>query len=263
MMNLKITMVQMDIAWHDPGKNLSALSDKLSDVNHVDLIILPEMFTTGFTMDPESCYQTMEGPAVSWMKSLASEKKCCVMGSMVIRSEDSFCNRLICAHQDGGIQFYDKRHLFRMANEHDHYKVGKQKTIIEIKGWKIMPLVCYDLRFPVWSRNRKTEKGLEYDLVIYVANWPERRRYPWTQLLKARAIENLSYCIGVNRVGVDNNQISYSGDTACYDYKGEVLAECTPSTVEIKTLELVYQDLIDFRKNFPAWMDADDFEIKL
>lgn len=259
---LKVTLVQADLKWEDIQANLDHLNAVVERVSDTDLLILPEMFSTGFTMNT-GVAETMDGKAVDWMKQLAADKKCAVTGSLVIREEDKVYNRLLVVHEDGTFQKYDKRHLFRMAREHEHYTGGKEKIISEIKGWKVCPLVCYDLRFPVWSRNRFDSQGnAEYDVLLYVANWPEKRRLPWNKLLPARGIENLSYVIGVNRVGEDGNGIPYSGDSAAYDYTGFRLTDIIPSKEMCETISLDRDKLLEFRKHFPAYQDADEFMIR-
>ncbi|MCB0408718.1 MAG: amidohydrolase [Flavobacteriales bacterium] len=258
-MNLKVTIIQSQLFWEDIDKNLEMFSQKLEQIQEAtDLVVLPEMFSTGFSMNSEKLAESMEGKAVKWMKENAKGKNFVVTGSLIIKEEGKYYNRLIWAQPDGKIQTYDKRHLFRMANENHFFSSGKQKLIVELKGWKICPLICYDLRFPVWSRNQNQQ----YDCLIYVANWPEARKAPWTKLLQARAIENQVYVIGVNRVGQDGKEINYSGNSAIIDPKGDDISQITEHMESIQTFELDKQDLEDFREKFPVAMDADDFEIK-
>lgn len=258
---LKVTLVQADLLWENIPGNLEHLSALLDKVKDTDLIILPEMFSTGFTMNT-AVAEDMNGRAVNWLKENAVKRNVAITGSLVIRDGEKVYNRLIWMNADGTFQKYDKRHLFRMAKEHDHYASGKERLIAEVKGWKICPLVCYDLRFPVWSRNRFDAQGnAEYDIVLYVANWPERRRLPWNKLLPARGIENLSYVIGVNRVGPDGNQIPYSGDSAAYDFTGFRLTDMEPNKEVVETVSLDRDKLLQFRKSFPAYNDADPFQI--
>jgi predicted amidohydrolase len=224
-----------------------------------DLIVLPEMFTTGFTMEPEAVAEPANGPTVAWMREQAAKLGAVITGSIATRDGDGYYNRLVWMRPDGTHETYDKRHLFRMAREHDHYSPGTRRLVVELKGWKILPLVCYDLRFPVWSRNKIGADG-GYDVLLYVANWPERRRYPWQTLLKARAIENLSYCIGVNRVGKDGTGINYTGDSAAIDYLGQPMT--APSEQEfVTTVALEKAALDEFRAKFPAHLDADEFQL--
>ncbi len=261
--DLKISLVQADLAWHAVDENFKRLDELISGIRRSDVIILPEMFSTGFTMDV-SVAEKMSGKAMSWLKNKAMSLGSAITGSLVIREQDNVFNRLVWMNPDGTYSTYDKRHLFRMANEHEHYTAGSEKLIVEVHGWKICPLVCYDLRFPVWSRNRFTPEGTgEYDVLIYVANWPEKRRLPWNKLLPARGIENLSYVVGVNRVGKDGNDISYSGDSAAYDFTGFRLTNLEPYITGVETISLDRDKLHHFRKSFPAYTDADQFEIRV
>ena len=258
MQDLSITFIQSDLHWENPAANLAMFEEKIWQIkNPTDLIILPEMFTTGFTMNAANVAEHMNMNAFKWMKQMAAQTKAVVTGSVIIKEKDQYYNRLIWMQPDGNFVVYDKRHLFRMAEENQVYTGGNSKVICELKGWKILPLVCYDLRFPVWSRN----KNNEYDLLIYVANWPEARRLPWNTLLQARAIENLSYVAGVNRVGEDGKGISYSGDSTVISPKGEILYH-SKDKEEIHTQILNLEALKNFREKFPAYLDADEFEIK-
>jgi len=260
METLKVCLVQCSIHWESVDENLEMFSKKLNDIASCDLIVLPEMFNTGFTMQAESVAEDSEGKTFFWMKQLASAKQCMVTGSYVVSENGKYYNRLLWMKPDGNWVKYDKRHLFRMANEHQHYTAGNEKLIVEIKGWKICPLVCYDLRFPVWSRN-KFNQTWEYDCLIYIANWPERRSHAWKTLLQARAIENQCYVIGVNRVGKDGNNISYSGDSALINAKGEVTNDFIPGAEELKIITLNYDELQEYRNIFPVGLDADKFEV--
>jgi predicted amidohydrolase len=231
-----------------------------------DLIILPEMFTTGFTMNASAMAEPMNLTAFKWLKGQAAQTGAVVTGSYIVKENGKFFNRLIWMQPDGSYQVYDKRHLFRMAEEHHTYTGGNKKIIPVLKGWRICPLICYDLRFPVWSRNqvKKTSDSshstVAYDCLLYVANWPQARNHAWKTLLQARAIENLSYVIGVNRVGADEKGITYSGDSAVIDPKGEALYSVAEKE-EIHTTTLDGNELLTFRQKFPAFMDADDFEL--
>ena len=269
MNDLKITIIQSDLHWEEKEKNLEMFSRKIDAITEAtDLIILPEMFTTGFSMSPERFFESMNGKTVSWMKQKAKEKNCVITGSFICEENGSCFNRLVWMNADGTYSTYDKRHLFRMGDEHNHYGHGQKKLIVELKGWKICPLVCYDLRFPVWSRNRQTESGqgkgvsTEYDVLIYVANWPERRAHPWKTLLLARAIENQSYVIGVNRVGNDGHAIYHSGDSAVINAKGEIISKIKAKEESTETVTLNYNELAEFRKIFPVALDADCFEVR-
>lgn len=255
MENLRVTIIQPDIVWEDVNANLNQYSKLLSQVGETDLLVLPEMFTTGFSMESEKLKETMEGLSVRWMKETASGKKVVVIGSLIIEEKGEIFNRAVCGFPDGSVFSYDKRHLFAMGQEQLHYSSGQQKLTIEYKGWKICPLICYDLRFPVWSRNTEN-----YDLLIYVANWPAARSYVWKSLLVARAIENQSYCVGVNRSGIDGYGINYSGDSAFIDAKGT--AAFLGEQPAVQTFELNYDELQTFRKNFPVLNDKDKFVFK-
>jgi predicted amidohydrolase len=258
MNNLIITLIQADLAWEDPATNLANFSKKIAAISDAtDLIILPEMFSTGFSMRPEKLAEPMNGETVAWMKEMARKKKCVIAGSFICSENEKYFNRLVWMRSDGTYSVYDKKHLFSMGDENNHYSSGSKKIIEEIKGWKICPLICYDLRFPVWSRNKD-----KYDLLIYVANWPERRAHPWKTLLLARAIENQCYVVGVNRIGEDGNKIVHSGDSAVINYKGEIISNILPDKEVIQTVSLNYAELEEFRKVFPVWKDADDFELK-
>ncbi|TND10278.1 MAG: Nitrilase/cyanide hydratase and apolipoprotein N-acyltransferase [Bacteroidetes bacterium] len=261
--DLRITLVQTSLVWENRDANLAMLSKKLDGIaEQTDLIVLPEMFTTGFSMKPENLAEPANGPALEWMRKTAAQKKCTITGSVIAKENGNYFNRLYWVNASGEVQQYDKRHLFRMAGEHNHYTGGTKNITVELKGWRIRPQICYDLRFPVWSRNAWTKNlEAEYDVLIYVANWPERRSHPWKSLLVARAIENQAYVIGVNRVGNDGNAISHSGDSAAIDFKGELLANMIPGKEEITTCSLSYAALEDFRKIFPVGMDADEFKI--
>ena len=258
---LRVTLVQAELAWHDAAAN-RRMFERLLDplAGQTDLVVLPEMFTTGFTMAPESAAEPAGGPSVEWMQTMAARLGAVVTGSIATRDGGSYFNRLTWMRPDGSSAAYDKRHLFRMAHEDEHYASGATQLITELDGWKIRPLVCYDLRFPVWSRNRiGTAEG--YDVLIYVANWPERRRYAWQTLLRARAIENLCYCIGVNRVGRDANDIHYKGDSAAIDFLGQSLSPATEHEF-VATVTLERAPLAAFRSKFPAHLDADRFELQ-
>jgi len=259
MENLTVTLVQTSLHWHQPEKNREMLAQKLSALNQpTDLIILPEMFTTGFSMDAPVVAETMDGPTLPWLAAQAKKHQAAITGSLIIKEKASYFNRLIWMQPDGSFQHYDKRHLFRMAGETEIYTAGRHKVIVSLKGWRICPLICYDLRFPVWSRNHQNE----YDLSLYVANWPEKRALAWQTLLPARAIENLAYVVGVNRVGADGNNITYSGNSAVYDFTGQTLWQQTQEEV-VQTLTLDGMALTVYRKAFPAYLDADDFKLKL
>ena len=258
---LRVTLVQSSLEWHDAAANRKHFEQLLADVaGTTDLIVLPEMFTTGFTMEAAVVAEPPGGPSTAWMQTIATRTGAVVTGSLVTRDGDDYFNRLVWMSPDGTCRTYDKRHLFRMGREHQHYSAGTTQLNVTLKGWKLRPLVCYDLRFPVWSRNRiGTPEG--YDVLVYVANWPERRRYPWSTLLRARAIENLSYCIGVNRVGKDATGVTYTGDSAAIDFLGQPLTEPCESAC-VMTVSLDHAALQGFRDKFAAHLDADEFELR-
>ncbi len=260
MEDLKITIVQTSLHWENVDANLAMFSEKLKNIApaSTDLIILPEMFSTGFTMNASEVAEVMNGKAVTWLKKTAAEKKCVITGSLVIREDGKYYNRLVWMRPDGTYETYDKRHLFRMGEENNTYTAGKKRIITSIKGWKICPLVCYDLRFPVWCRN----VNQEYDLLVFVANWPEVRNYPWKQLLIARAIENQVYLAGVNRIGKDGNDFNHTGDSAVLNFKGLPISKTKASEESVETVTLSYKELEEFRKVFPVALDADRFRIE-
>ena len=266
MQDLKVTIIQTGITWENIDENLEMFGEKLSLVeDKTDIIVLPEMFNTGFTMRSRrdaqlgrpSLAEKMGGKTMQWMKNAAGEKNCVIAGSLIIVENGHYYNRLIWMRKDGSYEYYDKRHLFRMMDEHKHFSSGDKKIVVELNGWRICPLVCYDLRFPVWSRNKE-----DYDCLIYIANWPEARRSAWSALLHARAIENQVYVIGVNRIGNDGNYIAFSGDSAVIDPKGLVISKTQPYQENIETVSLSYDDLDDFRKKFPVGLDGDEFEVR-
>jgi predicted amidohydrolase len=255
--NLRVTMIQADLAWQDPATNRRNLAAHFRGLaGHTDLIVLPEMFTTGFSMAADSLTETMAGATVGWLREEAAAIGCAITGSLIVEEDGRHYNRLVWAMPDGNLAHYDKRHLFRMAREQEHYAPGNRRLVVELKGWRLCPLVCYDLRFPVWSRSRG-----DYDVLLYVANWPSRRRAAWSALLRARAIENVCYAVGVNRTGKDGNGVSYSGDSVALDFLGQVLGgERNGDFVE--TVVLDRESLATFRRDFPVHLDADDFELR-
>ena len=261
---MKVTIIQALLHWEDRNKNLDHLSELIDSVKEqTDLIILPEMFATGFTMQPEKNAEPVDGETLAWLKKKAAEKKCTITGSLAVEENGNFFNRLFWVTKDGEVQAYNKRHLFRMAKEDQHYTAGTEKIITQMGHFKICPLVCYDLRFPVWSRNRfSAETGWEYDVLLYVANWPEVRSYQWKQLLIARAIENQCFVIGVNRVGKDGNGFDHSGDSMLINPKGEILSEIAPYKEAVASFELDLAVLDEFRKIFPVGLDADNFKLE-
>lgn len=256
MENLRVTLVQSNLNWEDVPANLSMFSEKLAAVHDTDVIVLPEMFTTGFSMNARKLAEEVDGPAVTWMKQTAAEKNAVVTGSLIVKEDGRYYNRLFWVQPDGKCVWYDKRHLFTLTGEETVFSPGEDKLLVHWKGWNICPLICYDLRFPVWSRN----KNAEYDLLLYVANWPQRRSYPWKQLLVARAIENQSYVVGVNRVGNDGNDVYHSGDSMVVDALGNVLYHKIDEE-DVSTITVSRTELQKVREQFPFLNDADDFEL--
>ena len=258
---LNVTLVQIELLWENADGNRKLLDKKLNEVEDSDLIILPEMFTTGFSMNPEHLAETMNGLTVKWMTKQADKLQAVVCGSVIIEEHSKYFNRFIAAYPSGEIQTYDKKHLFTLARENEAYSSGTHRIILNIKGWKVLPMVCYDLRFPVWSRSQKQpESAWEYDVVLYVANWPKPRILQWDVLLQARAIENQSYCVGVNRIGNDRNHLEYVGHSSAYDFVGiELLALKEGERIETVILK---KDKMDFFRSKLAFQkDADDFTI--
>lgn len=254
---MKIALIQSSLFWENPKANRNHFEEKISGIlDDVDLIILPEMFTTGFTMQPKNVAETMEGETILWLQSLAKAKKTAITGSLIIKENNNFYNRMLFVFPSGEIQFYDKRHLFTLAGEDRIYTVGSKKLIIEYKGWKICPLICYDLRFPVFARNVE-----DYDLLLYVANWPEIRINAWDTLLKARAIENMSYTIGVNRIGQDDNKLDHNGHSQVIDFLGEYILEPI-ETKGVFIVEINKAELLLARKKFNFLNDQDPFVLK-
>lgn len=258
---LNITLIQTHLLWEDKKNNLHLFAKYLANIEKTDIIILPEMFTTGFSMRPNLFFEDMHGYTLQWMKEQAARKKCAITGSIIIKDTNRFYNRLLWVDEQGNVSYYDKRHLFTMAGEHKHYTAGKKKLIVQYKGWNICPLICYDLRFPVWSRNKYDNGRYDYDLLIYVANWPEPRNNAWKILLQARAIENLCYVAGVNRIGKDANNINHTGDSMLINFKGDVLSNIPASQVLIQHIDISKTELDSFREKFPTVADADKFNL--
>jgi predicted amidohydrolase len=257
MRDLTITLLQAELDWHAPESNRGRFEQLIAASSDVsDLIILPEMFTTGFTMEASENAETMDGDTVAWMANVAGQEQVTLCGSIIIEVSGHFYNRLIWMPPDGQLASYDKRHLFRMADEHQHYTAGQQRTLVQLGEWRICPMVCYDLRFPAWSRGRN-----EFDLLIYVANWPSARRSAWRVLLPARAVENQCYVAGVNRVGEDGNGVAYAGDSMVADYLGSLVTDCENRPCST-TVSLDLDALIRYREKFPAFLDGDEFTIR-
>ena len=257
MSTLKITTFQAYLFWENIEKNLQNLGLRLSGIREkTDLIIFPEMFNTGFSMNVTALAEEMNGTTMQWMHKQAQRFECVVTGSLIIKENGKYFNRLIWMRPDGTFEKYDKRHLFAMGKENDHYTAGKDKLIVELNGWKICPVICYDLRFPVWLRNTPPE----YDLLLIVANWPERRSLHWRTLIPARAVENLSYVIGVNRVGHDGNEIYHSGDSMCIDPNGKTVYY-KPNDEDLYTFSISKEEVIKARRLYPFLKDADAFKL--
>ena len=254
MRDLKITLIQTEPVWEDINGNLALFYDKINDITEkTDLVILPEMFTTGFSMNAANLAQDINGSSIKWLQNISRLINADIVGSIIFKINDLYFNRLLWAKPDGRLFTYDKKHLFRFAGEEKVYSAGFENITVELNGWKIRPFICYDLRFPAWTRNINNQ----YDIAIFIANWPEKRSMHWKSLLQARAIENQCYVLGVNRVGTDGNGLFYSGDSSVIDPLGKIIfqkydEECTYTTV------LSFNILEDYRKTFPAWMDADD-----
>lgn len=255
--NLRIAVLQADLAWENPSKNRALFSEKIDRINQeVDLIVLPEMFTTGFSMNAEDLAEPHQGMTFKWMQKIASQKGSALTGSLIIKENGKYYNRLYFIFPDGSFKTYDKRHTFTLAGENKTYTAGKQRLILEYKGWRICPLICYDIRFPVWARNTQ-----EYDLLIYVANWPETRIHAWDILLQARAIENMSFCIGVNRTGTDGNKYVYNGHSAVYDCLGRALFEKENQSEFTQIVSLDKSHLIETREKLKFLQDRDSFNL--
>ena len=257
--DLTLSFIQAALQWHDPAANRADLERHINEISiATDLIVLPEMFTTGFTMAAPALAEPMDGPTVRWLQRLAAARDAVITGSLIIEEHGQFYNRLLWVRPDGTLSHYDKRHRFGMAGEMAVYAAGATRLVEEWRGWRVCPLICYDLRFPVWSRNSAPEP---YDLLLYVANWPAARRTVWNTLLRARAIENVAYTLGVNRVGTDGNDLAYAGDSALLDMRGEYLVEVGNQETNI-TRTLRRAALQEFRQRFPALHDADSFELQ-
>jgi omega-amidase len=254
---MKVALIQSNLTWENPKANRNLFEEKIIAITEkVDLIVLPEMFTTGFTMNPELVFDTMESETVLWIQSLAKAKDSAITGSLIIKENDNFYNRAVFVFPSGEIQYYDKRHLFTLAGEDKVYTSGKEKLIIEYQGWKICPLICYDLRFPVFARNVEN-----YDLLLYVANWPKPRVNAWDILLKARAVENMCYTIGVNRTGLDPNNYEYNGHSQVVNFLGNYILE-PQETDGIFIVTLDKEKLLDTRTKLGFLNDRDSFELK-
>lgn len=254
---LKIALIQSNLVWEKPKKNRKNFLEKIESISEdIHIVVLPEMFSTGFTMHASAVAETMQGKTVTWMQELASNKNSVITGSLVITENNKFYNRLLFVEPSGAIQYYDKRHTFALAGEEKVYASGDKKLIIDYKGWKICPLICYDLRFPVWSRNTEN-----YDVLLYVANWPKPRILAWNTLLKARAIENMCYCVGVNRVGIDDAQNEYSGHSIVHDVLGNDMTAFKPNREQIEIVTLDKNHINYYRTKLKFLNDRDHFTL--
>jgi omega-amidase len=261
MPTLSITTIQTNLVWEDKTTNLNALEQKINTIETpTEIVVLPEMFSTGFSMQPSQLAETMDGETVSWMKRVSAQNKIILTGSIIIEEDGNYYNRLIWMLPNGQYGYYDKRHLFAFGQEDKFYKAGNKRLIAQVKGFKINLQVCYDLRFPVWARQQKKNGEMEYDVLIYVANWPEKRSHAWKTLLCARAIENQCYVIGVNRVGADGNNIYHSGNSLVIDPLGQVLYHMADDE-DVNTITLSKEYLNEVREKFPFWKDGDGFTL--
>jgi omega-amidase len=262
--SLRVSLIQADTAWRDPAANRALYAGLAAPLaGATDLIVLPETFTSGFSNEALAEAEGMDGPTLPWLQALAAQSGAVVTGSLQCATPQGVFNRLLWVRPDGSHAHYDKRHLFRMAGEHERYAAGRDRLTVDLHGWRVRPLVCYDLRFPVFIRNRfdvEAAGRFDYDLLLFVANWPAARRHAWRTLLMARAIENLGYVVGVNRVGTDGNGVSYSGDSAVHDFLGQPMVECG-SQPQVVTVTLSAAALTAHRERFPAQLDADRFEL--
>ncbi|MEI6853509.1 MAG: amidohydrolase [Bacteroidota bacterium] len=262
MQDLRVNLIQSDLVWEQPEHNLRNFDVKLSGLRgQQDIVALPEMFNTGFTMNGTANSEAPDGKAFQWMKAKAKELDCVVTGTFLCKDQDQLFNRLVWMRPDGSYETYNKRHLFRFGNEHLYFVPGALKLIVEIKGWRVCPLICYDLRFPVWAKNTFEDGRFEYDLLLYIANWPERRKHHWRALLQARAIENLSYSIGINRIGTDGIGTAHSGNSLVYSPKGELMCEPQEHAESNTIVTLSANELMDYRQKFNVGLDWDKFSI--
>lgn len=264
---MRISIVQSELHWEDPEANRKMFTAKLSVLRHAtDLVVLPEMFSTGFTNHVEPLAELMEGPTMKWLHDTAQDLDAAVTGSFICEVEGNYYNRLIFMRPDGQFEFYDKKHLFSLSGENEYFTPGRKRITVTWRGWQICPMICYDLRFPAWSRNTAgnfvSGHTPYYDLLLYVANWPNKRARHWKTLLAARAIENQAFVVGVNIVGTDGNGFEYSGDSTVVDYGGHSKVQISDGRSDIVTMELSLQDLQDYRKQLPFLADADVFEFK-
>lgn len=254
---MRVSVVQSSLEWENKDLNFQKFEASISKIaKDSDLILLPEMFTTGFSMQPQLLAESHPGKTVDWIRKMATSHNVAITGSYIASEDGKYFNRMLFAFPNGDISYYDKRHLFRMAGEHKHYSSGSKRVIVNYMGWQILLLVCYDLRFPVWSRNKS-----DYDLILLVANFPERRRLAWNSLLVARAIENQCYVAACNRVGADGNDVPHIGDSQIIDPTGQILSMASPNKEDIISSTLSMDELNTYRESFPVYLDADSFTI--
>ncbi|MDO6467732.1 amidohydrolase [Neptunomonas phycophila] len=255
--SLRVSLVQTPLHWENAAENRTQFTALLAPLaGQTDLVVLPEMFTTGFMMQPEVQAEPADGPTLAWMKQQACQLDAAICGSIAVEEGGQYFNRFLLVTPQAHVMSYDKRHLFRMGSEPDHYTAGQERKVFEYRGWRILPQVCYDLRFPVFIRNRN-----DYDLAIFVANWPAARARVWRTLLEARALENQSYVVGVNRIGQDGMNLDYRGDSMLIDYSGTALIDHSPNEAFVETTTINRDRLNDFKAKFPAWMDGDEFTL--
>ncbi|WP_109302214.1 amidohydrolase [Aquimarina sp. AU474] len=256
--NFDIALIQSHLAWENPIQNRTHFTNKINEIEHkVDLVVLPEMFSTGFTMNAKEVAETMDGDTVQWLLEMSNKKDCAIAGSIIIKENDQYFNRFLFTTPNGGVEYYDKHQLFTLAKEQEVFTAGQNELIISYKGWKIKPQICYDLRFPVWARNTN-----KYDVLLYVASWPKPRVNAWDALLKARAIENMCYCIGVNRIGLDGKGYEYNGHSAIYDVLGNSVLDENPIEKEAILYAVLDKSHIQtIRKKLPFLDDADTFKL--
>jgi len=264
MQDLKILALQSDLFWENPEANRKHFAEQIDhNFNAHHLILLPETFTTGFPVSPIHFAETTEGATIQWMKAIAEKTGAVIAGTLLLANSRGFANTLVWMSPDGSFERYEKRHVFSMGGEDEHITAGEAPLLVNLHGWRIKPMICYDLRFPVWSKNRLLNNRYEYDLAIYLANWPAVRSYPWRQLLIARAIENQAYVIGVNRVGKDDFDIDYQGDSMFVDSKGQILTEGMKDHASALSASLSAKELLSFREKFNVGLDWDNFEIQI
>lgn len=261
MQDLRLTLIQDHLAWENREANLHHFTEVIRSLERTDIIVLPEMFNSGFTVMPEAVAEPMNGPTITWMKEQSSHTGAALVGTLVVRDGNEFYNRLVWVSPAGSIMVYDKRHLFRMGGEHERFSMGSRRAVINFKGWHILPLICYDLRFPVWSQNRMKDGRHEYDLLLYLANWPASRNFVWKSLLQARALENQCFVAGVNRVGTDGHGINYAGESRILSAKAEIITELNDNKAGILHANLNHQELTSFREKFQVGLDWDTFYI--